>query len=971
MNTYFCLQRGKVISAILCVLSLFLSSSLLAASVPLTDYYQDHWNTRDGLPHNSINDIAQTAQGYLWFATWEGVVRYNGRQFRVFTRGDESGLPDSGIRGLTRDDQGLWVVGARGGISHYQHQAWSPQPDADAMVNHALPTRDGRLWLATQNDGIYVRDGKKTVAHFSIEQGLPSPDVYHLIEDKAGRVWAGTAKGLVSITNNKVHLINDIPLVATEALFIDDRNRLLIGSEQGLFAMEEGKVRSLYGEQIQQAVISILQDKSGDLWLGTADRGLVRISQFGIERLEVKHGLPEQRVMSLFEDTEGSMWVGTNGGLMRLREVPFTSVTEQDGLAGNYVRTVLAHSDGSVWVGSSTGLTQIKNGHVQPLELTMPDGTVPSILSLAQGGPNELWVGTFTHGLLQIKHGKLVARYQRAQGLPSNEVRAILPTQAGSIWIGTANGLSQLNNNTLVNYSTQDGLPGNFIMNLHLGVKGDIWVGTGVGAAIIHQQKITPVYLNSQENAEYAFGFYAEPNGKYMWLATDRGLVRYRYADKSLAVVGLKHGLSIEKVFQPVADQLGNLWLTTNRGIMRIRLADAHNVADGKQALIEFEHFDESDGMASSQANGGSGPSAVATADGKIWIATALGVAQVQPKRLAAFANQNLPVVLETVSVAGKPLSLASNMVLEPGSGRLQLHYAGLGFVIPERIKYRTLLEGFDQEWVMRDHQGVAEYTNLPPGQYRFRVAAAYPYDDWSQQEASVSVKVLPFIWQLPLFWGVIVTLVLVVFWLVLRWRIQFFEYHNQELSRQVADKTSKLQQQAQDFELQAREDQLTGLPNRRAFDEALAMIMARLARQSAPLSMMVIDIDHFKQVNDTLSHAVGDKVIQVVAGVIQEQIRNVDHPARWGGEEFTVLLPDTDTDTAYQVAERVRLAVAAHDYSEIAPQLRLTISIGIAQIANNVDEHQLLIQADKALYQAKRQGRNQVVVYSAANDKA
>ncbi|MGO1618482.1 MAG: GGDEF domain-containing protein [Oceanisphaera sp.] len=207
--------------------------------------------------------------------------------------------------------------------------------------------------------------------------------------------------------------------------------------------------------------------------------------------------------------------------------------------------------------------------------------------------------------------------------------------------------------------------------------------------------------------------------------------------------------------------------------------------------------------------------------------------------------------------------------------------------------------------------------------------------------------------------------LVLVVFWLILQLRVQFFKYHNQELSRQVADKTQKLQQQAQAFELQAREDPLTGLPNRRAFDEALAVMMARRERHPAPLSMMVIDIDHFKQVNDTLSHAVGDKVIQIVANVIQENIRAMDHPARWGGEEFTLLLPDTDTGTAYQVAQRVRLAVANYNYSDIADNLRLTISIGIAQIDNNGDEHQLLVEADQALYQAKNSGRNQSVIFS------
>lgn len=352
MNALFGLLRCKSLQSLLCLLSLLLSPALFAAQVPLSQYYQDHWTTRDGLPHNTINDITQTAEGYLWFATWEGVARYNGRQFKVFARGETSGLPDSGVRGLTTDGEGLLVVGARGGVSRYQHQAWTPQPDADAMVNHVLRDANGLLWLATQNDGIYVRDGETTIRHISVNQGLPSNDVYQLVQDSAGRVWAGTAQGVAWIHDDQVQVVNGIPAVAAMALVIDDQGRILVGSEQGLFAIDNAGVTPLYVALTTQAIISILQDKNGDLWLGTTDRGLIRISQLGIEFLGVEQGLPEQRVVSLFQDNEDSIWVGTNGGLMRLRDVPFSSVTEQQGLAGNYVRTVLAHSDGSMWVGS-------------------------------------------------------------------------------------------------------------------------------------------------------------------------------------------------------------------------------------------------------------------------------------------------------------------------------------------------------------------------------------------------------------------------------------------------------------------------------------------------------------------------------------------------------------------------------------------------------------------------------------------
>lgn len=943
------------------------------AAVPLAQYYQDHWTTRDGLPHNTINAITQTAEGYLWFATWEGAARYNGREFRTFSRGTETGLPDSGLRNLILDGPGMLAVGARGGISRYQHQEWTANPHANAMVNHALRDQAGLLWLATEGDGIYVRDGDQTVAHLDTRHGLPSKSVSRLLQDKTGRVWAATHQGLVWIEGLTINKVAAIPTIPIFSLLLDNQDRLLIGTEQGLYIAEQGSEGQLQVSRFHpllntESILSLLADNKGHLWLGTTDKGLLRLSSQGLERLEVAQGLPEQRVVSLFQDNEDSIWVGTNGGLMRLRDAPFTSITEEDGLAGNYVRSVLAHSDGSVWVGSSAGLTQLTDGQVTPVPLLMADGSTPSVLSLAEGKDNELWVGTFSHGLLRLVNTKLVESFNSTDGLAANEVRAILPTEDGSVWIGTAAGLSQISAAGWQTYRVKEGLPGDFIMNLHQGVNGDIWVGTGVGAAIIDEAGIRPVYLNSQDNAEYAFGFYSEPDGEHVWLGSDRGLLRYRYQDASLAVVGKKQGLPIEKIFQPLADNHGGLWLTNNRGVTRISLRDAHQVADGLQSTIAFEHFDEGDGMASSQANGGSGPAAALTADGQVWVATALGVTRVQPARLAEFTRAQLPVVFEAVAIAGESLSIRTDLVQKPGSGRVSFHFSGLGFVLPERIQYRTRLEGFDQDWIERGQQRLVEYTNLPPGDYVFRVAAAYPYDDWGRHEASIKLKVLPFLWQRPIFWVLLGLIVLATFGLLMRLRLRLLTSQAAQLERQVIDKTRELQRQAAAFAQQAQEDALTGLPNRRAFDQALANALAHQLRQPLPLGLLIIDIDHFKAVNDTYSHGVGDQVLKAVAEILRQEMRVTDMAARWGGEEFTVLLPHTPLDTSMQIAERLRLAVMAYDFSPIAAGLSLTISLGLVQSMGELNAEQLLSHGDQALYQAKDSGRNQVVQFAQIN---
>ncbi len=935
-----------------------------AAQSPLKNFYQDSWNTRNGLPHNSINSMAQTPEGYLWFATWEGISRYNGRGFHTFVRGEQTGLPDSGIRGLTLDDDGLLVVGARGGFSRYQHPRWFPQQHLPAMVNHVLRDNRGRLWFATEGDGIYMRDAQGEQHHFSVQQGLPGLAVYRLLQTSDGRIWAGTSRGLAVIGPNNIISVNrHIPAAPVLALLQTREEQLLVGSAQGLYGSKDQHFELMHPQLAEEAISSLLQDRDGALWIGTTDRGLARLGSLGLERLGMEQGLPDNRVLSLLQDTEGNIWVGTNGGLLRLRDAPFTSFTQEQGLAGNYVRSVLADDNGQVWAGTSNGLSVIDADGTRAVPVLLPDGKTPSILSLARQG-DILWLGTYTHGLVGLKPGQQPVIIDRDQGLSANEVRAILPARDGSLWVGTAEGLSRVHQGRVLTYGKQDGLPGEFVMALHQAENNDIWVGTGVGAAIIEQgnpSRIRTLDLHSQENAEYAFGFYQQLGSDAVWIATDRGLLRYRYTDSSLSMVGRPHGLPIEKMFQPVVDYHGGIWVTTNRGILRLDLQQAHQAADGELAVIAFELFGEGDGMASSQANGGSGPSATLAADGSIWVATAMGVARVQPERLAELVQNNLPVVLEQVTVNGQPVVPDTPLKLPAGSERIQIGFAGLGYVMPERIRYRTRLEGFDKEWVERGDQSLAEYTNLAPGNYRLQVAAAYPYSRWSDRQASLSFNIAPFFWQRPLFWAMLAVAGLILLWGIFQLRLRMLKHNAATLRRLVHEKTEALQQQTQNFERQAREDQLTGLANRRAFDDWLAQAWQRFSDKNQGFCLAVVDIDHFKRVNDQWSHSVGDEAIKTLARILSTQVREQDYVARWGGEEFTLLFPDTRLHDAMAVCERIRQRVADFDCSAIAEGLSLTISLGVAEAFATESADRLLAKADQALYRAKNNGRNRV----------
>jgi len=969
--------------ATLVILIITSATSFAAPAIKLNNYFQESWTTRDGLPHNTINGISQSADGYLWVATWEGLARFNGRNFTVLGRGATTGLPDSGVRSLQLDTDGsMLVVGSRGGFVRRSAEGWSHWPQLNVLLNAVQADRYGGYWLASEGQGLFYQRSDGSRLHFTTAQGLPSDVVHSILVDTEDRVWIGSGRGLAVIypeTPEIIVTISAIPAIPVFALQ-QHSNQVLVGTERGLYQWRDGQAQ-LYHPLLSEQPVSALLLRNDELWIGTTDRGLLRWADGELEQLTIEGGLPNNRILSLYHDRENSVWVGTNGGLFRLREAPFVTYTAERGLAGDYVRAVLAHSDGSIWVGTSQGLSRIYQQKITQLDLSAYSQG-QSVLSLSETSDGAVWIGTYTDGALLWRDGKIVRQLDRNNGLLTNEVRAVLPVADG-VWVGTAQGLNFFTADKVMAYGTEQGLPALFIMSLYQHIDGRLFIGTGSGVAIMQtDNSIQALDFSVLDGAEYAFGFMPDPLLDVIWMTTDRGLVAFHLNDSRLTMLGRDLGLPFDKLFQAVADKQNQLWISSNRGILRLAHDNLGAVLNGSQSTLHYELFGESDGMQSAQANGGSMAAAALAKDGAVWFATSKGVTWVQPAILQRFATNVPPVVIEALRVNGAAMPLQQHLVLSPGANRLEFVFAGLGFVMPQRIQYRSQLVGFDDEWIDRGSQNTAEYTNLPPGDYQLKVAAAYPDGGWSPQEAGVSFTILPYYWQQPLFWLALALTILLLAIVTVRWRLSQLRYRQQQLQQQVAEKTLELQRQAdyltvadverskllaqlkiqaQEFEQQARLDALTGLANRRAFDEALARECARSRRSGLPLTLVLLDIDHFKQVNDTYNHSVGDEVLKLVANVISVHCREDDTVARWGGEEFAVLLPNTTTDVARDICERIREAIMLSDCSSVAPGLHLTISMGVAEYAGEAQHEKLLSRSDSALYQAKQRGRNRI----------
>jgi diguanylate cyclase (GGDEF)-like protein len=936
------------------------------AGTPLTDYFKDTWSTQEGLPHNSINAIAQTSDGYLWFATWEGVARYNGRDFRFFERSTKTGILDSGTRTLISDDNnGLWIAGARGGITYHQDNQWQPQLTAQGMVNHLLKDSSGDTWVAVEGLGVFYRPKPSAVGGSTEDIWvLQNLSAYRLLEDTKGRVWAATDKGLFQLNGqNKQEVLAPYGLSKLHVYSILEMHdkSLLVATDRGAYTIKDNQATLLHPNLAGEAITTLMQDSESNLWLGTISKGILRFSKGHIETLNTQSGLPNNRVLSILQDLEGSIWIGTNGGLMRLRKAPFTTWTKKRNLVGNYIRSVIDVDSESVLVGSSEGLSLITNNVA--LDARLNSGRPVSVLSFAKRREGGIWVGTYLNGLMLWKDKRLLHHLDHDNGLPSDEVRAILEDSHNNLWIGTTDGLVRLDASGQQRIFTRDdGLPGNYIMALTEDDRGQIWVGTGVGVAKLTSNGFEIVPINSQEGAEYAFGFWVEPG--YVWIATDRGLVRYNQKSEELSLVGRRAGLPIDKFFQVIYDGTNGLWLTSNRGIWRVDYHAAHAVADGRQSEIAFEHFSESDGLASAQANGGSNPAAVAMENGKLWFATAKGVAMIDSSTISQKNTALLPLTIESISADGRDVSANQKSVLPAGTNRVVFTYAGLGYVMSSRIEYRTCLVGFEDTWASRGKNTIAEYTNLAPGEYQFLVSARYPYSDWNTADRVYKFTILPHFWQrLEVQIGVAL-LILVILAGSLRWRFQQLQKNELRLKALVEKQTYDLRQQSEDFQRQANEDELTGLPNRRAFDLWLSEGFVQAKQQQTSLILVIMDIDHFKKINDHYSHLIGDQAIKSLAAQLQLIASNQVHVARWGGEEFTLVIEGVDDIDIAAYCDNIRQSIETFDYSDIATDLKMTVSMGVAFV-NNVESYQDLLRlADQALYRAKERGRNRIEIW-------
>jgi diguanylate cyclase (GGDEF)-like protein len=455
-----------------------------------------------------------------------------------------------------------------------------------------------------------------------------------------------------------------------------------------------------------------------------------------------------------------------------------------------------------------------------------------------------------------------------------------------------------------------------------------------------------------------------------------------------------------------VDDHKGSLWLCSNQGIVRVANQEIQEIIAAKRERVMPEYFGRSDGMATVQCNGGTGPAAWRTRDGRLMFATARGLAIVDASTEVKPNAPIPPVHITGVMIDSEPAPLVfaapraatanttfsasttANLTLPPGKHRIDISYVGLSLQDPDKVSYRYRLVGFDQDWIKAGRERHAIYTNLTPGQYQFQVIASNNEGVWNEHGAALDIEYQPQFYERATFRALgalfLAALAVMAYFARVRWLRQqakalqqLVDERTQDLAREKEkleltnkEKAKLLVQvkgQSEAYEKLSKEDALTGLANRRELTRFLLLELERARRSQRPLCVVLADLDKFKSVNDEFSHAVGDDVLRVVGEILRSGSRAIDMVSRYGGEEYAIVLPDTDINEARLLCERLRGDIEKFAWCTIRPSLSVTMSFGIAtavfvNAASPVFNHdKLLDAADAELYNAKRAGRNRI----------
>jgi PAS domain S-box-containing protein len=738
------------------------------------EYLITTWQTDDGLPESTVTGMVQTPDGYLWIGTFNGLARFDGVSFTVFNRATTPELLSPEIVNLHLDRTGRLWISTTQGMASVKDGQWRDYRHGSGWVGDYV-----RAFAESTTGELYAAnfDGSVVRLRGDAFEALPPPPCDPLLGvfpnvDLAGTLWVVAPKFIGRFVHGTWESV--IPI----ATWKDDLLLGAVRSHDGdLWVVTRGWVRKYRGAQLVfqapgpgavRGAWQVYEDSAGAVWVCSDSAGLYRFTrEAGWRRFGTDDGLVYNGVRAIFEDREANLWVGTSGaGLQRLRKRIFNAWGVAQGLRERIVKTVAENRRGDILLGThGQGVVRVEQDGVHSVELPGQQ-SAPYVYSLLVDNKDRLWVGSYRDGLHVVEGNsdRVFNVDQDGSFRPFRRgdemfVFSLFQDSRSRIWIGSQRGLSVFDGGAFKTYL----LPA--VTALHSvraiaedPLTGAIWAGYhGGGLYRVANDRLAPV-AEARELARDAIAALRIDRDGTVWAGTeDRGLACLR--DGRLTRITERHGLPAPGIAAILDDGLGSLWLGSNRGVVRVARQDLEDVVNGRKPTLDGQVFDTNDGLPTWECSIDSQPSAIRDRQGRLWFGTSRGVGMVDPRSLK-LNTMPPPIVIEEVKVDGvrvggsepfnttHPRLALVPISVPPGGKRIEIHYTGLSFQAPEKVRFRYLVEGLDKDWNDVGNRRVAYLQDVEPGRYQFRVKAANNDGIWSEGETVMAFTVRPFLWQ-------------------------------------------------------------------------------------------------------------------------------------------------------------------------------------------------------------------------------
>jgi signal transduction histidine kinase/ligand-binding sensor domain-containing protein len=751
-----------------------------------SQYVREQWTTQTRFPGGAVNAIAQTADGYLWIGTDRGLIRFDGFNFRPVSLASVTSASNVSILQLLTDARGtLWI---RPEGAYLVSQKDGTFASSNVLYAITALSRDN-------HDGVLVSDIVQGTFRFVrndvLKLGPSNPPVISMAETADGRVWLGTlGDGLSFLTGGRATKVNaGLPDRKINCLLAIGRDELWVGTDTGLYHGNGNGFRraELPSFLSSVQVLSILRDRDSNIWVGTA-RGLLRINAKGISFSEEKELRGDGGINVLFEDREGNLWIGGARGLGRIRDSAFVTYSSVDDPRFEHNGPIYVDREGRTWFAPAQGrLYVVENGRVQPATSAIPPNDV--VYSIG-GGADAVWAGRQRGGLTRLQlrnftYRAIVSRsYTEANGLAQNSVYAVYESRDGSVWAGTLNsGVSRLKDGRFTTYTTTDGLASNTISFVLETRDGGMWFATPNGLSSFSNGQ-WKTYRTIDGLPSLAVSCLFEDSSGTLWAGTSLGLAFF--ASNHLQLPHESPDVLREQIVGMAEDKSGRFWIATSDHVLRV---PRDKLLSGVVKAADVREYGQADGLDSTKGVRRS-RSVVSDSAGRIWFSLGSGLSVVNPSQIADNSVPALPHI-EAITADNNTADLAASVRIPPSPRRITFEYTGLSLAVPERIRFRYFLEGFDSSWSQPVAAREAVYTNLGPGSYRFRLLASNSEGLWNGPETAITLNVATAYYQTAWFRLSLVVAVLTLVGALHQLRLRYVrQQFNARLEERVNERT-------------------------------------------------------------------------------------------------------------------------------------------------------------------------------------